>query len=291
MSGGDDETLNLCDMGLTEVPLDVIQQRGARVTTLNVSENAFQCVRHVVVIGGARESPRARHHSTLPHHVDTCCARPSSRTSHAPPPARLPTRPPGNVQLLPALRTLILDKNGLRSLAGFARCEGVTTLWLNNNALDDLPELCDALAASFPRVTYLSLMRNPASPPLICASEEDSAAAARYRLYVVHRLPRLEFLDAAPVTPAERADAKAKGQYMAVRKPKPAQGAAAASASGSVFGSFGGDGAATGGGAAAEQQQQQPPERRKASSYLALGTSRYDGRHSEGNRFIQDTHL
>lgn len=32
-------------------------------------------------------------------------------------------------------------------------------------------------------------------------------------------------------------------------------------------------------------------ERRKPSAYLGLGTSHYDGRHSEGNRFIVDKHL
>lgn len=191
------------------------------------------------------------------------------------------------------LHTLILDKNGLRGVSGFARCESVTTLWLNNNAVDDLPELCDALEKLFPRVTYLSLMRNPASPALICASEEDAAAAVRYRLYMVHRLPKLQFLDAAPVTPAERKEAAVKGQYMVVRKPKAVGGAAAAAAGGAtaggVFGSFGGgEGAAAAPSAGGELPE---PERRKASSYLALGTSRYDGRHSEGNRFIQDTHL
>ena len=30
---------------------------------------------------------------------------------------------------------------------------------------------------------------------------------------------------------------------------------------------------------------------RRPSAYLGLGTSNYDGRHSEGNRFIGDDHL
>jgi hypothetical protein len=74
-------------------------------------------------------------------------------------------------------------------------------------------------------------MRNPASPPLIVTSEADIAAAARYRLYVLYRLPRLQFLDAAPVTAAELAEAAVKGPFCAPKKPGSSGGATSRSSS------------------------------------------------------------
>ena len=38
----------------------------------------------------------------------------------------------------------------------------------------------------------LSMMLNPAAPPLISVSEEDHRAAQRYRLYTIYRLPNLQ---------------------------------------------------------------------------------------------------
>lgn len=131
--------------------------------------------------------------------------------------------------------------------------DSVTTLWFNNNDVSvrgvgrdprsrarqrtpslpsppppptssfqvgDLVEFLDEVVATFPNVTYLSLMRNPASPPLVCLSEEDVQATQRYRLYVIFRLPRLQFLDSGPVLAEERKEAAARGQFLAVRKPK-----------------------------------------------------------------------
>jgi hypothetical protein len=187
--------------------------------------------------------------------------------------------------------------------------------------MTDLVEFMDEVVASFPNVTYLSAMRNPASPPLVSVSEADVAAAARYRLYVIFRLPRLQFLDAAPVTAEERRDAAERGQFLAVRKPKsrsalggkpalsptaagvfgalassaPAAGAGAASPGASV--GAGGAGAAGAGGAAGDSAASPTTTdgggdgKRKPQAYLGLGTSAYDGRHSEGNRFIVDRDL
>jgi hypothetical protein len=121
-----------------------------------------------------------------------------------------------------ALAGLVLDKNGLRGCAGFPTMPAVTTLWCNNNAVDDLVAFLDDVARAFPGVTYLSCMRNPCSPPLVCASEDDVQATRRHRLYVVFRLPRLQFLDSSPVTAAERKEAAEKGAYLAPRRPKAA---------------------------------------------------------------------
>ena len=64
--------------------------------------------------------------------------------------------------------------------------------------------------------TMLSMMQNPASPKLVSESVEDHHMAARYRLYVIYRIPSLQFLDASPVTPTERAEARQKVRTRAV---------------------------------------------------------------------------
>ncbi len=201
------------------------------------------------------------------------------------------------------MHTLILDKNGLAGLAGFPAMPTLAQLWFNNNAAEDLAAFCDDVARLFPALTWLSFMRNPAAPPLVCQSEEDAAAAGRYRLYVVFRLPKLQFLDAQPVTPAERAEAAKRGQFLAARRPKagdpgagpPSRGNSSSGVgggggggggggflgmfSGGAAGGGGGGGAAGGAGAAA-------PQPKKPTAYLAVGRQEYNGKHSEGNRFI-----
>jgi hypothetical protein len=149
--------LMICDRGLSEVPLDTATLRGPYVTTLNFSGNTIVA--------------------------------------------------PGNLQFFTSLTTLILDHNELESLDGFPCMPSVTTLWLNNNRVSQLVELADALVSCFPNLVYLAFMRcvcaagldpilawrahptwhalrcrNPASPPLVCLSEEDTAASHRYRL-------------------------------------------------------------------------------------------------------------
>lgn len=258
--------LNLLDLGLTEVPEDIAQRSGNVVTTLNMTENAL--------------------------------------------------RAPGNLGHFKRLHTLILDKNGLPGLAGLPRMDSVTTLWFNNNEVGDLVEFLDEVVATYPNVTYLSLMRNPASPPLVCLSEEDVQATQRYRLYVIFRLPRLQFLDSGPVLAEERKEAAARGQFLAVRKPKAKSQSTMGkpvtpSAVGGVFGAFAASAAASSGGSGAGATagsggggQSTPgsdagggvdgagsPSGRRPQAFLGLGSSSYDGRHSEGNRFIVDKHL
>lgn len=253
----DDASLLLVEAGLTEVPIDVAKERGPVVTELNLSENAI-----------------------------TDCS---------------------NLHYFEKLETLVLDKNDLSTLASCPRLSTVKTLWFNNNQVEDLSDFLDELCEKLPNLTMLSLMRNPAAPPLVCVSEEDAAKARRYRLYVSYRLPKLKFLDSAPVTREERAEAQAKGKFLAVRKAQPrspsavGEGASPAvrAAIPSVFGGASptpgtpaGDGAGAGAGApAASPEDPASATKRKPSAFLGLGSSRYDGRHSEGNRFIVDNDL
>lgn len=284
--------LALCDSDLREVPADVAVARGPYIQTLNLSGNALVA--------------------------------------------------PGNLQYFTSVKTLILDHNSLESLDGFPRMTSVTTLWFNNNSVSLLVEFIDAVEALFPNLVYLAFMRNPASPPLVCLSEEDTAASHRYRcvcaacamicmlatnsrvgarsgpcrLYVLYRLPRLQFLDASAPTPAERRESAEKGQYMAVRKPKQAASSASLAAGGglgspgsdaggiSIFSGMGsgfdagsasspGSGRARGATESGEGSGVSPPVARKPQAHImvAAATSAYDGRHSEGNRFIRDSQL
>jgi len=135
-------------------------------------------------------------------------------------------------------------------------------------------------------------MRNPCSPPLVCVSEDDVQATRRHRLYVVFRLPRLQFLDSSPVTAAERKEAAEKGAYLAPRRPK---AAAAGGGGGSGGGGAGSPAAAgpalVGGGLSTAGAAEAAAEKKKPASFLGVGASTYDGRNSEGNRFITDRSL
>ena len=144
-------------------------------------------------------------------------------------------------------------------------------------------------------------MMNPSTPPLVLTSEEDVGKARRYRCYLAYRLPALTFLDAAPITADERAEGREKGEFLVARKPKrraAAADAAAAAGAGAGMQFFGGAGAGTGtgagaGAAPAAGADGAPDEqlKKKSSAFLGLGRSTYDGRHSEGNRFIVDKDL
>jgi len=54
-----------------------------------------------------------------------------------------------NLANFTALTDLILDKNKMtvKTLSSFPLLSSVETLWLNNNELEDLPRIMDALAA------------------------------------------------------------------------------------------------------------------------------------------------
>ncbi len=212
----------------------------------------------------------------------------------------------------PALQELILDKNQLQSLAGLGPgpLPQLRTLWLNNNAVEDLELLLGELEKLAPNLTYLSMMRNPAAPESYFAdahglsspgSGSGSTGGAdgggmesyhRFRLYVCYRLKKLEFLDSTPVTSEERKEATVRGAYCRVAKPKAAKGVSGSSAAASS--STSGAGSPLSPDSATRQSQvglvkdAKPP---KVATFLAKGKPRYDGTNSEGNRFIMNEDL
>ena len=122
------------------------------------------------------------------------------------------------LKIFPQLQTLILDKNFLTGVDLCPPLPCLHTLWLNNNAICDLPGTMDAIGIRFPRLRHLSMMRNPACPGLMDIVEPDLESCRLYRLYVLYRLPQLLYLDGIDVTDEERKEAKLRGQYAVKRQ-------------------------------------------------------------------------
>lgn len=103
-----------------------------------------------------------------------------------------------NFPILKRLESLLLSNNKVCRIAnGLGKnVPTLDTLNLTNNKLTKIRDL-DALS-SFANLTHLTLSNNP-----VCKS-------ADYRLYAIHRNPKLKVLDFAKVKPTERAAAKEK---------------------------------------------------------------------------------
>lgn len=71
-----------------------------------------------------------------------------------------------NLSYFSSLETLVLDKNNLDSLETCPLLPNLRTLWANNNNISDLGIFLTDVANKCPRLTYLSLMRNPIVPDL-----------------------------------------------------------------------------------------------------------------------------
>ena len=184
-----------------------------------------------------------------------------------------------NLPPLPRLHTLLLDKNKLTSLGSLpTSLPALTTLWMNNNQLSDLPAALDRLVVSAPQLSYLSMLRNPCVPDMY-GREEEAEAYQRHRWFVINRLKRLQLLDASPVTAVERREAEVKGEFCVVARPTQADddeqtGVHPEGVQQALIG------VAAGGAGPV-----------KAATFLAKGKPRYDGANSEGNRFIVNEDL
>lgn len=121
------------------------------------------------------------------------------------------------LECFPCLETVVADNNEIEGLEGLVKSKSLATLALNNNNLDDLKGLADVLSACYPNLTHLSLLKNPACPNFFNGKDEDDYA--KYRCYVVYRLPSLKFLDHGAVTQAEKAEAKRVGQFSLPARP------------------------------------------------------------------------
>mmetsp|Transcript_18486 Transcript_18486/g.71374 ORF Transcript_18486/g.71374 Transcript_18486/m.71374 type:complete len:234 (-) Transcript_18486:98-799(-) len=180
----------------------------------------------------------------------------------------------------PKMKNLVLDSNALTHESTFPSVPGLTTLWVNDNHIAELQPFLDALKASYPNLTYLSMLKNPACPNFFTGKQQEEYK--RYRLFVLHNLPDLKFLDASPVTAEEKAQAASTGRLMAVVKPNEEQLVESQRK-------------------LVEKQQKEmagirdlPADVREVGGTRAsLGVSRYvyKGKQSEGNRFITNDQL
>ncbi|CAM9181900.1 unnamed protein product [Ascophyllum nodosum] len=197
------------------------------------------------------------------------------------------------LQCFPLLQTLVLDKNDLEDIKECPTIPTLTTLWINNNKVADLPEFLNQVLDRFPRLTDLSMMRNPACPGLMDIQRPDMEACRLYRTYVVFRAPQLVTVDGTDVTEEERRNAALRGRFTVKRRPQGAEGAhplleAGRRKSHSIFDKK-------------PQVVVDPLAVRPILNVASLPSRkpvgvygrerRYSGAHSEGNRFIADDQL
>lgn len=214
----------------------------------------------------------------------------------------------GNLEYFRYLKTLILDNNGLMDLCECPVMESVTTLWFNNNNVKDLPTFLDHVIESFPNLKYLSMMRNPACPGLLNISRPDLKACKLYRLYTLYRLPKLERLDTSEVTSEELQEAAQRGAFAAKRRPTSLynpnrksvfdnqenedwmnnQNQGATGASDWVKTSEDNNSNTS---AAKSISGTTTIKKTTSGAFLGVVRKKYDGRNSEGNRFIRDSSL
>lgn len=203
-----------------------------------------------------------------------------------------------NLEGFGRVETLVADNNALASAQpGLAALAGsLRVLSVNNNAIDDLDAFLDALEP-LKELRILSMLKNPVSPSMFFGG--DSEDYARFRLYVVHRLRRLELLDTQPVTPKERAEAIRRGVLLKVAKPESQRVPAAGS--GGDEGAFDAATAAAAAAGGAQQEQADDGVAGLSQQMAAPGKSGpvkfgvcsyvYYGKQSEGNRFILNEDL
>jgi hypothetical protein len=117
------------------------------------------------------------------------------------------------------------------------------------------------------------MLKNPACPNYFTGKDQDDYQ--RYRYYVLHRLPRLHFLDSSAVTEAERKEAARVGHLML-----PAKAVVLVAPPSSEEN---------------EPQYEALPQDLTApgAGHASFGRSRYTyhGKQSEGNRFILNKDL
>ena len=101
------------------------------------------------------------------------------------------------------LEELILDHNELTvSRLKLPALPMLTTLWLNNNALDDLAAVIAAVRSAAPRLEHLSLLGNPLAPNYMNGGSVLHYISYRHRVIV--QLPGLVSLDCSVITADER---------------------------------------------------------------------------------------
>jgi hypothetical protein len=177
------------------------------------------------------------------------------------------------------LKELILDNNRLRDGFRLPLLPRLQTLSLNKNMINDLEVLIDGILKNCPNITFLSLLGNICCPNELSCLDKDEEDYQRYRYFLIHKLPRLKFLDSRPVSGKERKEAIRVGAFMKIVHPASEDLAKQAKKQGDN-----------------EESEYSPLPSRLAQTGNHKGTYGvcryvYYGRHSEGNRFIRNNDL
>lgn len=171
-----------------------------------------------------------------------------------------------------SLMTLQLDRNGLKDINDFPKLPQLKTLWLNNNNIRNLNSLLLILKKQCPNLEYLSLLFNPICPTMDPSTEQ---LHKRYRLTVIYHLPHVTFLDTEQVQLKERQEAMKRGKFLIVAKPSQEQ---LKDIQDVVEDDYVNDDVS-------------PYKNVQPAAFLGKGRIKYDGRESEGNRFILNQDL
>jgi hypothetical protein len=214
------------------------------------------------------------------------------------------------------LTSLVLDNNALPSTVQLPALPHLATLWVNNNNIADLDLFLTHIRARCPALTYLSMLKNAACPNFFTGKPSEDYR--RYRHHVLSFFPNLRFLDASPVTDAERAAANPQlspapnsRHHLANSAPHLNSSASPKSRAAVAIGSSPADTLVGRSGATAansdsdsdgeaehfeiapEKGLDRMPQRNQNDLHAAFGVSTYTyvGKASEGNRFISNNEL
>ncbi|XP_055018583.1 leucine-rich melanocyte differentiation-associated protein [Boleophthalmus pectinirostris] len=175
------------------------------------------------------------------------------------------------------LEELIVDNNQIGNDVRLPELPHLHTLTLNKNHISDIEALLEHLAEVTPALEYLSLLGNEACPNQLVSPDKDEDDYQRYRYFVLHKLPQLKFLDTRKVSKLEALEARARGEYMKVVKPKRDGPSSEASLDCNPL-----------------PYTPLPRGSRDARNHRGLFSKCryiYYGKHSEGNRFIRNDQL
>jgi len=204
-----------------------------------------------------------------------------------------------NLDRFTHLHSLVLDNNNLSSEDTFPKIDGLKTLSLNNNKINDLKKFLEGVKERYPQLKYLSMLKNPACTNELVTGRDDDDYQ-RYRYYVLHMLRGLRFLDSREVGEAEKKEAVRVGHLCLPARPDPSQYKRASTSSNGSGGGGGGGGGGhgAGGDTKGDPDASSVPElpqdlKQEGVGKASFGLSNYVyyGRQSEGNRFIVNEDL
>ncbi|KAK9792269.1 hypothetical protein WJX73_005750 [Symbiochloris irregularis] len=102
------------------------------------------------------------------------------------------------------LTQLWISYNQIDKLMGVEKLNNLAVLYASNNKISSFDDI-----AALPKLTELKELLLAGNP--LFKEYADKGETAQYRIEVLRRIPQLQKLDGAPVTPAEREAVKAAG--------------------------------------------------------------------------------